>query len=384
MVIMRLLKITKAVAVLLLMSMALSLGVFAAEGQTRIYSEDQFNAAPGDEITVPVYIENNPGIACFMVSILYDKNVIEPVADSEVVGDIAPMVMANPSYMNKPETRVGCIHYDNFTGDGLLFTYKFRVKEGAPAGKTTLTFSTVPDSTAHLNEKYLAEPVDCAGATSTVAVSGGSVTDPTSNPTSNPTANPTGAPAFELKANADSLPYMAPANDTSFAPDRAATRYEVIEALYELLDFTNLEDTNLFTDVDEAHRAMVNAFAQTPIIDGYPDGTFGGANNITRAEFVKVLSVAAKVDIDTALKAEFSDIAADHWANAYIASFVKAGYIYGYPDGTFMPESNITRAEVVAIINRVTGMKKADGAAQRFDDLQPGHWAYGDVSAAAK
>lgn len=68
---------------------------------------------------------------------------------------------------------------------------------------------------------------------------------------------------------------MAPANDTSFAPDRAATRYEVIEALYELLDFTNLEDTNLFTDVDEAHRAMVNAFAQTPIIDGYPDGTFG-------------------------------------------------------------------------------------------------------------
>lgn len=97
-----------------------------------------------------------------------------------------------------------------------------------------------------------------------------------------------------------------------------------------------------------------------------------------------MLSVAAKVDIDTALKAEFSDIAADHWANAYIASFVKAGYIYGYPDGTFMPESNITRAEVVAIINRVTGMKKADGAAQRFDDLQPGHWAYGDVSAAAK
>lgn len=120
--------------------MALSLGVFAAEGQTRIYSEDQFNAAPGNELTVPVYIENNPGIACFMVSILYDKNVIEPVADSEVVGDIAPMVMANPSYMNKPETRVGCIHYDNFTGDGLLFTYKFRVKEGRPLGRRRLPF----------------------------------------------------------------------------------------------------------------------------------------------------------------------------------------------------------------------------------------------------
>lgn len=380
MVIMRLPKITKAVAVLLLMSMTLGLSAFAAEGQTRIYSEDQFNAAPGGEITVPVYIENNPGITCFMVSILYDKNVIEPVADSEAVGDIAPMVMANPSYMNKPDTRVGSIHYDNFTGDGLLFTYKFRVKEGAPAGKTTLTFSVVQDSMAHLNEDYSAVYVDCLGATSTVTVSGGSVTDPTTNPT----ANPTSAPAFELKANADSIPYMAPANDTSFAPDRAATRYEVIEALYELLDFTNLQDKDLFTDVDEAHRAMVNAFAQTPIIDGYPDGTFGGANNITRAEFVKVLSVAAKVDIDTALKADFSDIAADHWANSYIASFVKAGYIYGYPDGTFMPESNITRAEAVAIINRVTGMQKAEDAAQRFDDLQPGHWAYGDVSAAAK
>mgnify|MGYP000217013428 CR=1 FL=1 len=59
--------IEEVIAIVLVLCMALSLGVFA-EGETRIYSEAEINAAAGSEFTVPVYIENNPGIYCFTVS----------------------------------------------------------------------------------------------------------------------------------------------------------------------------------------------------------------------------------------------------------------------------------------------------------------------------
>ena len=374
--------IEKVIAIVLVLCMALSLGVFA-EGETRIYSEAEINAAAGSEFTVPVYIENNPGIYCFTVSITYDEDVVEAVEGSEQAGDILPTVLGNPTYMNTPDTRVVGINVDNVADDGLLFTYRFRIKEGVSAGQTTLSISTTTDSVKHLEQDLTTTVVDCAGSTCTVNIGTAAPTsEPTSDPTSNPTANPE-MPSFALKADAQTIKYMAPVSDFAFEPDRAATRYEVSEALYELLDFSGLEEADRFSDVDEAHREMVNALAQTPIIDGYPDGTFGGGQSITRAEFVKMVSVAAGIEQGGA-QTEFTDLAPEHWASPYISAFVAGGYIYGYPDGTFLPESEITRAEAVAIINRVLGVQKADDAAPRFDDLPADHWAYGDIMAAAK
>lgn len=374
--------IGKVIAIVLVLCMALSLGVFA-EGQTRIYSETEINAAAGSEFTVPVYIENNPGIYCFTVSITYDEDVVEAVEGSEQAGDVLPTVLGNPAYMNTPDTRVVGINVDNVADDGLLFTYRFRIKEGVSTGQTTLSISTTTGSVKHLEQDLTTTVVNCTGSTCTVNIGTAAPTsEPTSDPTSNPTANPE-TPSFALKADAQTIKYMAPVSDTAFEPDRAATRYEVSEALYALLDFSGLEEADRFSDVDEAHREMVNALAQTPIIDGYPDGTFGGEQSITRAEFVKMVSVAAGIGTSDA-QAEFTDLAPEHWASPYISAFVADGYIYGYPDGTFLPESEITRAEAVAIINRVLGVQKADGAAPRFDDLPADHWAYGDIMAAAK
>lgn len=376
---MRLYKGYKAVTILLALCMLFSSVVFAADGQTRIYSDEKIVAEQGI-VTVPVYIENNPGIFKFTVSIQYDKNVLEPVPDSEVKGDVAPMVLANPSYMDKPDTRVGCVHASNFSGDGLLFTYQYRVKEGA-TGQTTLNIGVTENSVRRLEENLETTVVKCEGSTTTVLL-GDNPTPPTSAVTTPPTAAPT-EPHASLKADAASIRYMAPVSETSFAPERPATRYEVVEALYALLDFQNIADMDRFPDVDDAHKAMVNALAQTPILDGYPDGTFGGANNITRAEFVKMMSVAAGMKIGENIGTGFSDVTG-HWGQAYIAAFVDASLIYGYPDGTFKPDNNVTRAEVVAIINRVIGTEKADAAAQRFDDLTREHWAYGDIMAVAK
>ena len=60
--------------------------------------------------------------------------------------------------------------------------------------------------------------------------------------------------------------------------------------------------------------------------------------------------------------------------------FVKQGYIKGYPDKTFRPDNNITRAEVVTIINRVIGAAEKDITV--CEDVSENHWAYDDIKKA--
>ncbi|MGN0163303.1 MAG: S-layer homology domain-containing protein [Candidatus Ornithomonoglobus sp.] len=87
----------------------------------------------------------------------------------------------------------------------------------------------------------------------------------------------------------------------------------------------------------------------------------------------------------------FNDVPKSHWASDYIYNTITMDWIKGYADGTFKPDSNITRAEVVAIINRVTD-READteyvdkniSSLNRFSDLiDKGYWAWNDIIEAA-
>ena len=82
----------------------------------------------------------------------------------------------------------------------------------------------------------------------------------------------------------------------------------------------------------------------------HTDGTFKPTNNITRAEFAAI--AARFLSDDAAAAAPFSDTAG-HWAEQDIARAVQAGWIKGYPDGTFHPNAYITRAEVMTAVNRM-------------------------------
>lgn len=381
-------RLIKAVAAALVICMLAGSAAIAQE-TVQIYGEQTINAEVGATFDFPVYIKNNPGICKFVVSIAFDDEIIEPVEGSEQTGEIASTIIANPSYMNKPETRVAGIHPENLVGDGLLFTYKFRVKDTAKTS-TAMTVSVANNALSRLGDDLAIENIACESAVSTVVIGSGNpgetpvpggsdeiVTTPAPAVTAVPSK-----PSAGIKENAAEIKYMA-AYGKRFEPDRDATRYEVIEALYALLDFKNLkENKKEFTDMDDAHRDMADAMYQTSIIDGYPDGTFCGDKSITRAEFVKVVSIAAGIASNASIECDLSDITG-HWAQPYIASFVNEGYIYGYPDKTFLPDSNITRAEVVAIINRVTGINKSTEAVSIFEDVESEHWAYGDIMAVA-
>ncbi|WP_338814540.1 S-layer homology domain-containing protein [Bernardetia sp. Wsw4-3y2] len=96
----------------------------------------------------------------------------------------------------------------------------------------------------------------------------------------------------------------------------------------------------------------INYMTNNGYMSGYTDGTFRPANNVTRAEFatmiVSCLNPAPKPEN---ANLSFSDISG-HWAEQNILKAAKAGYLSGYPDGTFKPQENITKTQTtVAIAN---------------------------------
>lgn len=94
------------------------------------------------------------------------------------------------------------------------------------------------------------------------------------------------------------------------------------------------------------------------IINGYDDGTFRPENQITRAEFTKI--VVCMMDKDTEARAaastsSFFDIPSGSWFAPYINYAVTQDILSGYSDGSFGPHKTISLAEAVTILMRTLG-----------------------------
>ena len=94
------------------------------------------------------------------------------------------------------------------------------------------------------------------------------------------------------------------------------------------------------------------------IIDGFEDGTYRPDEQVTRAQFAKI--VVASLGVGEAAQyakgaTKFADVPADHWATGYINVAVDMGVIAGYPDGTFKPENQVTFAEAIKMIVAALG-----------------------------
>jgi len=148
-----------------------------------------------------------------------------------------------------------------------------------------------------------------------------------------------------------------------------------------------------FPDVYEGYwvRQPISLLAMQKIITGYPDGTFRPEGNITRAEMctllMKTRAQARTLGSDTSeavtitTTRTFSDVAAKHWAAKFVAEAAALGVVKGYPDGTFRPSANITRAEGLAMVARFAGVSQEAFAGQ-FPDVMGSHWAASIISGA--
>lgn len=183
----------------------------------------------------------------------------------------------------------------------------------------------------------------------------------------------------------DHFAYIIGYPDGTVRPNGQITRAEATTIFFRLLTeesrSANLTKTNGYTDVafDAWYNTAVSTMTKAGIVDGYPDGTFRPDAPITRAEMAKIISLFAKLDKS---ESRFSDIAG-HWAEAYIKLAAGNGWIAGYPDGTFGPQRNITRAETATMINRVLDRVPSEeshllsrGVMQIWPDANPGDWFY--------
>ncbi|MBO5099165.1 MAG: S-layer homology domain-containing protein, partial [Clostridia bacterium] len=189
-----------------------------------------------------------------------------------------------------------------------------------------------------------------------------------------------------LKEKASEIRFISTDEEGKFNPDVKATRNEVVNALNEILNITDATGDCDLNDIENSENAkIVELFTKANIIAGYDDGTFRGNDSITRAEFVKILTVALGVEVKEFENDKVSDVA-DHWSKNFVNSFVELGYILGYPDGTFRPDESISRAEVVIIVNRVIGkdVKNADNTDVTISDMDDSHWAYEYIMASVK
>lgn len=135
----------------------------------------------------------------------------------------------------------------------------------------------------------------------------------------------------------------------------------------------NINDVS-FTDLDENYWAFegIEKLVSSDIIVGYPDGSFKPEGNITRAELVKIVnkvySFTQKQDTTS-----FADIKLKDWYYEEVLIAQAAGYINGYPDGTFKPNELVTREELCKIIDVINNLVLLPVDKLPSDEISP--WA---------
>ena len=141
--------------------------------------------------------------------------------------------------------------------------------------------------------------------------------------------------------------------DGSFRPDAPITRAEFVALLNRAAGIQPSGVSNSFTDVDSRDWFAGDAGLAAAIgtITGFEDGTFRPANPITRQEVAVILARA--LGLDSVEHPAFSDAKTiAPWAESAVAAVASAGFMKGYPDGTFGAVRSVTRAEAATLIQR--------------------------------
>ena len=189
----------------------------------------------------------------------------------------------------------------------------------------------------------------------------------------------------------DHFAYVIGYPDGTVHPNGQITRAEVATIFFRLLR-DEVRDgafatSNTYSDVayGKWYNNPISTMSALGIITGYPDGTFKPNKPITRAEFA---AIAARFDeTQSGKSATFSDVIG-HWAAKEIGIAYYNDWIKGYPDGTFKPDQNITRAEAMTLINRVLERKPESPADlltnmnKWTDNMDTSKWYYLDVQEA--
>ncbi len=375
-----------------------AMGVEDKDGVIKSYTVSQAKSA---EFEVPVKIFNNTDTNNYTVYVEYNPEELMVIGATQGEFSMSSEdllaksinhipAVGNPSFPTADgvttEAGLGRIKFaysadvaaaDVLTAsEATAFTLKFKVTKAAPVtgDKYWITFDCddavlYADAAASGSDSSAKSASVSNGYVEIIATQGGSsggggggggstisaTTTTTEATTEAATSDNTGEGKTPATLNSDDhYAYVVGYPDGNVKPNGQITRAEVASIFFRLLTdeardqyFTQ---ENNFSDVNLGnwYHNAVSTMANAGIVFGYTDGTFKPNSPITRAEFA---SIAAHFDSNTySGDDKFTDISG-HWAASYINAAADKGWIHGYTDNTFKPSQNITRAEAMTLIN---------------------------------
>lgn len=177
--------------------------------------------------------------------------------------------------------------------------------------------------------------------------------------------------------------------DGNFHPDDMMSRSEaatMLARVHSKFD-KNAKYKTDYADVDSSswYANYVGFLQKQGVVQGNEMGEFMPEKQITRMEFATMMARLAGLPIDKDAVAAFKDIKGT-WGEKEITALVEQEIVNGYEDNTFRPNNNISRAEAVAMVNRLMkrGISDEELAALKtvenpFGDIDESHWAYNDI-----
>ena len=188
----------------------------------------------------------------------------------------------------------------------------------------------------------------------------------------------------DLLNDSDHFAYVIGYMDGNVRPYGLISRAETTTIFFRLLKDSvrdgNLLTSNTYTDVADDYWAntAISTMTGLGIVQGRSTTTFDPKAPITRAQFA---AICARFDTGKSSGEQtFSDIQG-HWAEKYIQRAAELGCIKGFEDGTFRPDTYITRAQAMTMINRVLNRIPEDESdllpgMNVWPDCNPGDWFY--------
>ncbi|MCL2588637.1 MAG: InlB B-repeat-containing protein, partial [Oscillospiraceae bacterium] len=188
--------------------------------------------------------------------------------------------------------------------------------------------------------------------------------------------------------------YLFGFSDGTIQPEQNITRAEVATIFFRLItdEFRGevWSKSNTYSDVqaDNWFNNAVSTMSNAGVFTGMSDGTFAPNKPITRGEFAAVAARLIRSEVSLAGDAALFSDTSGHWAEEYINLIFEYEWAEGFGDGTFRPDDLLTRAQVAAIINRMTGRNiehrddLLDGMCTWPDNASQESWYYLHMQAA--
>ena len=343
----------------------ITIDVTCASGETTI-------PAPDDE-TVNTLLGKAVIIDCTNDDANHENEIFSLIEDTYQIGEV---------YMDDgiPHCNVTITAPDKYAAQYSHNTNTNHPLAPADQGSQAITLKYVKDEWAIDDDGTVYYTVACEDTS----------TEPTPDPTPTPTPtpdpgddnNPPYIPPYippvdpddsgvsDLLNTDDHIQYLFGYPEGTFGPENNMTRAEVAQMFYNLLLDQDVTITKTFGDVpaNAWYAKAVNTLASLGVVSGVGNGDFEPERSITRAEFT---SIAMKfAEGKTGGTNIFSDVKSTDWFYRAVVNSTQYGWIHGYGDGTFRPNNPITRVEVTAIVNNMLGREAdVDFVTEHYDEL---------------